>query len=66
MDFVMQYKYGTIYRDVLHSPFQFDYCYWMGHLDEFRKHPLANEFVKVLDGSTPELAKPCPWKVAKK
>lgn len=63
MDFEMLYKYGTIYREVLHSPFRFDFCYFMIHLGEFRTHPLGNEFVKIMEESIPGFVRPCPWKV---
>lgn len=63
MYFVMEYKYGNIYREVLHSPFRFDFCYWMAHMEEYRTHPLGKEFIKILDESIPGFVRPCPWKV---
>lgn len=63
VDFKMQYKYGTIYRDIMGIPAKFDWCFWMSHLKEFRDNLLANELIKVLDESVPGFVRPCPWKV---
>lgn len=60
----MQYKYGTIYRDVMGLPRRIDWCYWMDRVKEFKERPLAHELVGILEKSAPGFVKPCPWKVS--
>lgn len=63
-DFKLQYKYGTIYRDVLRAPNKMDFCYWMRNLDKIAKErPMANQLLKIFNDSVPGFFKPCPWKV---
>lgn len=62
MEAVYQYKYGTIYRDVLHLK-KVDWCFYMNNLDIARNIPLFHELLKLLDDNAPGFVRPCPWKV---
>lgn len=63
MDFRMQYKYGTIYREILRAPRKFDVCFFMEHLDRIKSSPYATELFQVIQRSVPGFARPCPWRV---
>lgn len=61
--FEMYYKYGTIYREVMHSPRKIDWCFFMNNLDMARKGLLFKQFVDLLESISPGFVRPCPWKV---
>lgn len=54
------YKYGMIYREVLHSP-SFDICRLTS---EKPKNILVNQIVTLLNTSSPGLFHPCPYTVS--
>lgn len=62
--FDMFYKYGTIYREVMHSPRIIDWCFYMNNLDFARKGPLFKQFADLLESISPGFVRPCPWKVS--
>lgn len=59
----MQYKYGTIYREIINLPYKIDFCYAVKHLEESMNNPFVKEFKKMADDSVPGFIRPCPWKV---
>lgn len=59
----MFYKYGTIYREVLHTPRKIDWCFYMNNLDTARKDLLFKQLIDILDNVSPGFVRPCPWKV---
>lgn len=61
--FEMYYKYGTIYRQVLHTPSKIDFCYYMNNLDSARNDLLFKHLIDILDNVSTGFVRPCPWKV---
>lgn len=55
MKLVIKYRYGTIYREVLHTEFE-----WCGFVDGTSFNPIANVVPAILKKS-PELFKGCPF-----
>lgn len=64
LEIVYQYKYGTIYRDVLRLK-KIDWCFYMNNLNVARNIPLFHELLKLLDDNAPGFVRPCPWKAIK-
>lgn len=62
-DYFMQYKYGTIYRDIMRLAYKIDFCWAVGNIVESNKNPLIKEFQRLMNDSVPGFIKPCPWKV---
>lgn len=51
------YKYGTIYRDVLHSP-RIDVCQIMNSTNK-----LVKQIIEMIDDSALGIVHPCPYTV---
>lgn len=59
----MYYKYGTIYREVLHTLSKIDFCYYMKNLDAARNDLLFKHLIDMMNLVAPGFIRPCPWKV---
>lgn len=52
----IMYRYGNIYREVLHTEFE-----WCGLVDGTSNNVVANAFAKLLKAAAPQMFQPCPF-----
>lgn len=55
----LYYKYGTIYREVMHTP-MFDWCELV---DRKQTNPMVLQIFKIFNDSFPDMMDQCPLTV---